>query len=55
MNEYIECDEIYRSDWPFCTTDCKDCQYAYGDRDCKICDWIDSLTRYEMSMRRVGE
>ena len=54
MSEYISYDELRESDWIFCANeDCNDCQYAEGDRDCKISIWIDSLPRYEMKMKRI--
>lgn len=54
MSKYIDYDEICESDWVFCNEKgCNDCQYAYGDRGCKISDWIDSLPKYEMKMERI--
>ena len=56
MSEYIDYDEICESNWVFCNEKgCNDCQYAQGDRGCKISDWIDSLPRYEISMRKIKE
>ena len=56
MSEYINYDEICESEWVFCDEKCcNECQYAYDDNGCKISDWINSLPRYEMSMRKVTE
>lgn len=56
MSKYINYEELMDSDWIFCAKgDCSNCQYAEGDRDCKISNWIDSLPKYEMKMERIEE